>query len=75
MEAKKKVSKKALRTLLADSFVQTLRSLELPAPSKKINKLLERASKKMAVQYASVIKKELKKSLKRKSSGQVAVAA
>jgi hypothetical protein len=75
MEAKKKVSKKALRTLLADSFVQTLRSLELPVPSKKINKLLERASKKMAVQYASLIKKELKKSLKRKASAPVAVAA
>jgi hypothetical protein len=73
MEAKKKVSKKALRALLQDSLVQTFKGLELPNPNKKVKKLVDRASKKLASHYASLIKRDLKRASKSKS--QVAVAA
>ncbi|HWA35869.1 MAG TPA: hypothetical protein VG737_17120 [Cyclobacteriaceae bacterium] len=61
MEAKK-VSKKALRTLLKDSLQQTIGHLELPKPNKKVKKIINRTTKKMAVEFSHLLKKEFKRS-------------
>jgi hypothetical protein len=60
MEAKK-VSKKALKTLLSDSLRDAIGRLELPAPNKKIEKLIVKSSKKFADEYAGILKKSRKK--------------
>jgi hypothetical protein len=62
----KKVSKKALRNLLKDSIQQTIGHLELPKPNKKVKKILNRTSKKMAVEFSNLLKKEFKRSLPKK---------
>ena len=61
---KKKTSKKALRGLIKDSMVEALTNLELPKPGKKVKKLLQRNSKKLAEIFANVIKREDKKKKK-----------
>jgi hypothetical protein len=61
MEAKK-VSKKALRSLLKDSLQQTIGHLELPKPNKKVKKIINRTTKKMAVEFSHLLKKEFKRS-------------
>ena len=58
----KKVSKKALRTLLKDSLQQSIGHLELPKPNKKVKKLIDRTTKKMAVEFSYLLKKEFKRS-------------
>ncbi len=58
----KKVSKKALRTLLKDSLQQTIGHLELPKPNKKVKKIINRTTKKMAVEFSHLLKKEFKRS-------------
>lgn len=60
----KKTSKKALRGLINDSMEEALSNLELPQPGKKVKKLLQRNSKKLAEIFANVIKRESKKSKK-----------
>lgn len=60
----KKTSKKALRGLIKDSMVEALTNLELPKPGKKVKKLLQRNSKKLAEIFANVIKREDKKKKK-----------
>jgi hypothetical protein len=61
---KTKTSKKALRSLINDSMQDMISSLELPAPSKKVKKLLHRNAKKIASVYADILKREDKKKKK-----------
>lgn len=61
---KKKTSKKALRSLINDSMQEVISNLELPKPSKKVKKLLQRNAKKIASVYADLLKREDKKKKK-----------
>jgi len=61
---KKKTSKKALRGLINDSMVEALSNLELPKSGKKVKKLLQRNSKKLALIFANVIKRQDRKKKK-----------
>ena len=61
---KTKTSKKALRSLIADSMKEAIGTLELPRPTKKVNKLLQRNSKKLASVFADMIRRENKKKQK-----------
>jgi len=58
----KKVSKKALRSLLKDSLQQSIGHLELPKPNKKVKRLIDRTTKKMAIEFSHLLKKEFKRS-------------
>ena len=59
-----KTSRKALRGLIEDSMQDALGHLELPAPTRKVKKVLHRNSKKLASIFANVIKREDKKKKK-----------
>lgn len=61
---KTKTSKKALRGLINDAMQDALNSLELPQPGRKVKKLLQRNSKKLASIFADVIRREDKKKKK-----------
>jgi hypothetical protein len=61
---KTKTSKKALRSLINDSLQEMITSLELPKPSKKVKKLLQRNAKKIASVYSDILKREDKKKKK-----------
>lgn len=61
---KTKTSKKALRGLINDSMQDALKSLELPQAGKKVKKLVQRNSKKLASVFADVIRREDKKKKK-----------
>jgi hypothetical protein len=60
----KKISKKALRSLINDSMQEAIAKLELPESGKKVKKLLHRNSKKLANLFAHTIKREDKKKRK-----------
>jgi hypothetical protein len=64
----KKISKKALKTLLNDSMREAISRLELPSPSKKVKKLIARSSKALASEFADLLKKEQKKIKKAEKS-------
>lgn len=64
----KKVSKKALISLLNDSMHEAIGHLELPKPTKRVKKLLDRSSKKLANVFATLLKKQNKKSKKERKS-------
>lgn len=57
----KKVSKKALKTLLSDSMREAIGRLQLPAPTKKVKKLISKSSKRIATEFAGILKKENRK--------------
>lgn len=59
-----KVSKKALRSLLNDSLRVAIGNLELPKPTKKVERLLDKSSKKLASEFAGILKKENRKARK-----------
>lgn len=59
-----KKSKKELRSLLQETIKESIKKLELPAPSKKILKLIDSNAKKLAAVYAGILKKEEKKKKK-----------
>jgi hypothetical protein len=61
---KNKVSKKALQSLLNDSMRDAIGHLELPKPTKKVKKLLDRSSKKLATEFAQILRKEGRKAKK-----------
>jgi|SRR5687767_5271776 hypothetical protein len=61
---KTKTSKKALRSLIEDSMKEAIGTLELPTPTKKVNKVLQRNSKKLASLFADMIRRENKKKKK-----------
>jgi hypothetical protein len=61
---KTKTSKKALKGLIEDSMKEAIGTLELPKPTKKVNKLLQRNSKKLASLFADMIRRENKKKKK-----------
>jgi hypothetical protein len=60
---KKKVFKKALKSLLSDAMHQALGQLELHEPSKKLLKFIDKGSKKMAVEFSEILKKESRRVL------------
>ena len=64
----KKISKKALQSLLTDSMHVALGALELPEPTKKVNKLIDKSSRKLASEFASILKKEMRKEKKNQKS-------
>ena len=66
----KKVSKKALRSLLKDSLQQSIGHLELPKPNKKVKRLINRTTKKMAVEFSHLLKKEFKRSKPKKAKAE-----
>jgi hypothetical protein len=59
-----KKSKKELRTLIQETIKDSIKKLDLPAPTKKVLKLVDRNSKKLAAVYAEILKKEDKKKKK-----------
>lgn len=59
-----KTNKKALKGLINDSIRDAIGRLELPEPSKKVKKLLDRNAKKLASVYADILKREDKKKRK-----------
>jgi len=72
MEKKKekangKVSKKALRHLLKDSVKRSIVELSLPEPNKKVKRIINRSTRKMASVFSSLLKKEMKRSKPKKS--------
>jgi len=62
----KKVSRKALRNLLKDSVQQSIGSLSLPEPNKRVRKIISRTAKKMANEFSHLLKKEMKRSKPKK---------
>jgi hypothetical protein len=66
-KTKGKVSKKALRDLLKDSVQRSIGSLQLPEPNKKVKKIISRTAKKMANEFSSLLKKEMRRSKPKKS--------
>jgi hypothetical protein len=70
-----KVSKKALRSLLKDSLQQSIGGLELPKPNKKVKKIINRTTRKMAVEFSHLLKKEFKRSRSKKSTSQASQEA
>jgi hypothetical protein len=62
----KKVSKKALRSLLKDSVQQSLGALELPKANKRVKKIIDRSTKKLAAEFATLLKKDFKRSSPKK---------
>ena len=67
----KKISKKALKSLLNDSMREAIGNLELPRPTKKVKKLLDKSAKKLASVFATILKKKDRKA--RKSEKALAV--
>jgi hypothetical protein len=65
---KTKVSKRALESLLNDSIREAIANLQLPEPTKKVNKVVGRSAKKLAGEFASILKKENKKAKKAEKS-------
>jgi hypothetical protein len=65
---KKKVSTKALKSLLNDSLREAIGRLELPQPTKKLDKLIGKSTKKIAVGFADILKKEEKRARKAEKS-------
>ena len=64
----KKISKKTLKSLLNDSMREALGNLELPKPSKKVKKLLNKSSKKLASEFVAILKKASRKARKEEKS-------
>lgn len=59
-----KVSKKALKSLLNDSMRSAIGHLQLPKPTKKVKKLLDKSSKKLASEFVQILRKETRKAKK-----------
>ena len=57
-------SRKVFRGLINDSMREAISSLELPQPTKKIKKLIDRNSKKIASIYADLLRREEKRKRK-----------
>lgn len=65
---KQKSSKKELKGLINDTLHEAIGRLALPAPTKKVKKLLYRNAKKLATVYADMMKREEKKKKKLEKS-------
>ncbi len=57
----KSKTKKDLKELISSSFQEAIQKAELPSPSKKINKLLNKNAKKLAGIFHAQLKHESKK--------------
>ena len=63
METQKR-SKKVLKNLINESMREAISSLQLAEPSKKVEKLISRSSKKLAGVFSEILKKEERKKKK-----------
>jgi hypothetical protein len=61
---KSRISKKVLRELINNAVVESIAKLDLPKPSKKIKKLVGKNSKRLALVFSNIIKREEKKKQK-----------
>ena len=61
MEKQAIKDKKAIRTKLTDSLHETIKTLGIAKSGKKVEKLLEKTSRKLAAEVISRLKKESKK--------------
>jgi hypothetical protein len=71
---KRKQSKKDLRNLISETINKALGGLDLPRPNKKVKKIVENNSKKLASTFVELIKHEDKKQKKAEKLLQKAVA-
>jgi SOS-response transcriptional repressor LexA len=60
----KKGNKKEIRSLLVDRMHEAIKTLGVTKSGKKVEKILDKTSKKLATRVASQLKKEKKKMLK-----------
>src|SRR5690606_28211406 len=60
----KKISKKELKSLFNDAMQEAIIKLELPAPTKKIKKVLNRQAKELASEYKELLKAAAKDKMK-----------
>ena len=65
---KTKISKKELREMVNGSMREALERLQLPKASRKVKKLLDKSSKKIASEYAALLRREKKRQKKSKDS-------
>lgn len=65
---KTKISKKELRKMVNGSMREALERLQLPKASRKVRKLLDESSKKIAAEYAGLLKREKKRQKKSKDT-------
>lgn len=61
---KNKISKKDLRNLLSETIGKAVQALDLPKPNKKVKKVIDNQSRKLASEFASILKEERKKQKK-----------
>ena len=61
---KSKISKKEIRGKISDSVSQAISLLEVKAPSKKVKKIIKRASKRIANKVSRQIKNSATKKVK-----------
>jgi SOS-response transcriptional repressor LexA len=66
---KMKSKKKEIRTLLVDRLHEAIKTLGVAKSGKKVEKILDKTSKKLATQVASQLKKESRKM--RKATGKI----
>lgn len=64
---KTKISKKELREMVNGSMREALERLQLPKASKRVKKLLDKSSRKIASEYADLLRRERKR--QKKSNG------
>ena len=65
---KNKLSRKVLKGLLTDSMREAISKLELPKANKKVKKLIDRSSGKIASEFSQLLKRENKKAKKAEKS-------
>ena len=65
---KNKLSRKVLKGLLTDSMREAISKLELPKANKKVKKLIDRSSSKIASEFSQLLKRENKKAKKAEKS-------
>ncbi len=65
----KKGKRKEIRTLLVDRLHEAIKTLGVEKSGKKVEKILDKTSKKLASQVASQLKKESRKM--RKATGKI----
>jgi hypothetical protein len=63
METQKR-TKKELKSVIGNSILEAISNLQLPEPSKKIKKLVDRSSKKLAATFSDLLKREEKRKKK-----------
>lgn len=60
----KKISKREIRATVNESLLKVVSNLEIPEPSKKTKKLIEKVSRKFSMELKGELKKHFKKMAK-----------